>query len=173
MHKRSLAGVNKIPWPPAIHSARQLVIIVVCHGKRQQLAGAAYVNAHTRRRFDEQLEWVLERLPPLIHELIERVPLHVEDYPSDEVVERLHVQYLDDLCGLYTGIPIGEKSVTHSGTLPDVVTIYREGILTAAADRQGRITTKRLRDEIRITILHELAHHHGMTEDELRKLGYG
>ena len=131
------------------------------------------MNFRTRRRFDEQLEWVLDRLPPMIHELIERVPLHVEDYPSDEVVERLHVQYLDDLCGLYTGIPIGEKSVTHSGTLPDVVTIYREGILTAAADRQGRITTKRLREEIRITILHELAHHHGLTEEELKKLGYG
>jgi predicted Zn-dependent protease with MMP-like domain len=131
------------------------------------------VNVRTRRRFDEQLEWVFERLPPLIHELIEKVPLHVEDYPSDEVMERMDVEYLDDLCGLYTGIPIGEKSVTHSGVLPDVVTIYREGILTAAADRRGRITTDRLREEIRITILHELAHHHGLTEEELQKLGYG
>jgi predicted Zn-dependent protease with MMP-like domain len=131
------------------------------------------VNLHTRRRFDEQLEWVLARLPPIIHELIERVPLHVEDYPSEEVLDQLHIEYLDDLCGLYTGIPIGQKSVTHSGTLPDVVTIYREGILSAAADRQGRITTKRLREEIRITILHELAHHHGLTEADLRKLGYG
>lgn len=131
------------------------------------------MNLHTRRRFDEQLEWVLARLPPIIHELIERVPLHVEDYPSEEVLDQLHIEYLDDLCGLYTGIPIGQKSVTHSGTLPDVVTIYREGILSAAADRQGRITTKRLREEIRITILHELAHHHGLTEADLRKLGYG
>ena len=76
----------------------------------------------------------LGRLPPMVHELIEKVPLHVEDYPSDDVMERTGVEYIDDLCGLYTGIPIGEKSVMHSGTLPDVVTIYREGILTAAAD---------------------------------------
>jgi predicted Zn-dependent protease with MMP-like domain len=131
------------------------------------------VNFRTRRRFDEQLEWVLERLPPMIHELIEKVPLHVEDYPSEEVMDRMGVRYLDDLCGLYTGIPIGEKSVTHSGTLPDVVTIYREGILSAAANPRGRVTTDRLREEIRITILHELAHHHGLTEEELRKLGYG
>ena len=62
------------------------------------------------------------RLPPLVHELIERVPLHVEDYPSEDVMRRLGVEYIDDLCGLYTGIPIGEKSVSHSGTLPDVVT---------------------------------------------------
>ena len=131
------------------------------------------VDPRTRRRFDEQLEWVLARMPPLIHELIEKVPLHVEDYPSEEVMDRMDVQYLDDLCGLYTGIPIGDKSVTHSGTLPDVVTIYREGILSAAADRRGQITTDRLRQQIRITILHELAHHHGLTEKELRELGYG
>ncbi len=131
------------------------------------------MNPRTRRRFDEQLEWVLQRLPPLVHQLIERVPLHVEDYPSDEMMDRLGVEYIDDLCGLYTGIPIGDKSVSHSGTLPDVVTIFREGILSAAADSQGRIRTDRLREQIRITILHELGHHHGLTESELRKLGYG
>jgi predicted Zn-dependent protease with MMP-like domain len=131
------------------------------------------LNPDARRRFDEHFDWVLERLPPLVHELIERVPLHVEDYPSDDVMDRTGAEYIDDLCGLYTGIPIGEKSVTQSGTLPDVVTIYREGILTAAADRRGRIAARRLREQIRITILHELAHHHGLTEDDLRKLGYG
>jgi predicted Zn-dependent protease with MMP-like domain len=131
------------------------------------------VNRSERDRFDEQLDWVLRRLPPMIHELIDRVPLHVEDYPSDDVMDRMGVEYIDDLCGLYTGIPIGEKSVSHSGTLPDVVTVYREGILSAAADARGRITTDRLREQIRITILHELAHHHGLGEDELRQLGYG
>ena len=131
------------------------------------------MNVRTRRRFDEQLEWVLARMPPLIRALIEKVPLHVEDYPSDEVMDRLGVRYIDDLCGLYTGIPIGEKSVAHSLTLPDVVTVYREGILTASADRRGRITTERLREQIRVTILHELGHHHGLTEEELRRLGYG
>ncbi len=131
------------------------------------------MNPRKRRRFDEQFEWVLERMPLLVHELIERVPLHVEDYPSAEVMERIGVRYLDSLCGLYTGIPIGDKSVWHSGVMPDVVTIYREGILSVAADRTGRIATERLREEIRITILHELAHHHGLNEDELQKLGYG
>ena len=103
------------------------------------------MNPHARHRFDEQLEWVLGRLPPLVHELIEKVPLHVEDYPSADVMHRMGVKHIDDLCGLYTGIPIGEKSVMHSGTLPDVVTIYREGILSAAADHRGRISTERLR----------------------------
>lgn len=131
------------------------------------------MNPRMRKQFDEQLEWVLDRMPPLIHELIEKVPLHVEDFPSDDVMDRMGIEYIDDLCGLYTGIPIGDKSVTHSGTLPDVVTIYREGILTAAADEEGNVRTEPLREQIRITILHELAHHHGLSEDDLRKLGYG
>jgi len=131
------------------------------------------LNARTRRRFDELLEHVLAQLPPMVHELIEKVPLHVEDYPSADVMARTGARRRDDLCGLFTGISIMHKSIEHSGTLPDVVTIYREGILRAAGDRSGRVRTGRLREEIRITILHELAHYHGLDEDDLRELGYG
>lgn len=115
----------------------------------------------------------MEDLPPLVHELIEKVPLHVEDYPSADVMAKTGVRHRSELCGLFTGIPLTDRSIRHSGTLPDVATIYREGILAAAADAYGRIRTDRLREEIRITILHELAHFHGLDEDELRQLGYG
>ena len=131
------------------------------------------MSPRTRRRFDEQLERVLGQMPPLVHQLLEKIPLHVEDYPSASVMRKTRVRYRDELCGLFTGIPLPQKSVEHSGTLPEVVTIYREGILAAAADEDGRIRGDRLREEIRITILHELAHFHGLTEGELRDLGYG
>jgi len=131
------------------------------------------MDPRRRRRFDELLEAVLAEMPPLVHELIEKVPLHVEDYPSEDVLAKTGVRHRSRLCGLYTGIPLTERSVTHSGTLPDVVTIYREGILAASRAPDGRITTARLRRQIRITILHELAHHHGLDEEELRRLGYG
>lgn len=130
------------------------------------------MNARTRRRFDEELERVLAELPPLVHELIAKVPLHVEDYPSERIMRRLRVRYGDQLCGLFTGIPLSDKSIEHSGTLPDVVTIYREGILARAVGRDGRISVKRLRKEIRITILHELGHYHGLNEGDLRQMGY-
>lgn len=115
----------------------------------------------------------MAELPALVHELIERVPLHVEDYPADDVMARTGVRRRDRLCGLFTGIPLTDRSIEHSGTLPDVVTVYREGILAAARDGLGRVRTERLREEIRITILHELAHFHGLDEDELAELGYG
>lgn len=131
------------------------------------------MDARTRDRFDRQLEKVLAEMPPLVHKLLERIPLHVEDYPSPDVMRARGVRHIDELCGLFTGIPITERSIEHSGTLPDTVTIYREGILAAARDREGRVSARRLRREIRITLLHELAHYHGLGEEELEELGYG
>lgn len=109
----------------------------------------------------------------MILELLDRVPLHVEDYPAEDVMEEHQLEYRDDLCGLHSGIPLPDKSVEHSGTLPDVVTIYREGIVALAIGDDGRVNTRRLREEIRKTILHEFGHHYGLTEKELDDLGYG
>lgn len=131
------------------------------------------MNQRTRDRFDRQLEQVLATMPPLVHELLEKIPLHVEDYPSRDIMEEKDIFDPEELCGLFTGVAITEKSVEHSGTLPDVVTIYRLGIMAAARDRRGRITAAALREQIRITVLHELAHFHGLDEDELEELGYG
>jgi predicted Zn-dependent protease with MMP-like domain len=131
------------------------------------------LNQAIRDRFDAILEEVLAELPESVHELIERVPLHVEDFPSQQVLASVGVRRRDQLCGLFTGIPITERSVLHSGNLPNVVTIYREGILAATRHEFGAVTDDGLFEEIHITVLHELAHHHGLDEDELREMGYG
>ena len=130
------------------------------------------MRQESREYFDEQLEIVLGELPTRVHELLDVVPLVVEDHPSREVMRRLRVRRRDWLCGLYTGIPLTERSVQHSGVLSDVVTIYREGIVALALDRQGQIDEDELRKQIRVTVLHELGHHHGLSEKELQELGY-
>lgn len=131
------------------------------------------MNQRTRDRFDRQLERVLAAMPPLVHQLLEKIPLHVEDYPARDVMEEKGISDRKELCGLFTGSAITQKSVDDAATLPDVVTLYREGILEAARDERGRITADRLREQIRITLLHELAHFHGFDEEELEELGYG
>lgn len=131
------------------------------------------MNQRTRDRFDRQLERVLAAMPPLVHTLLEKIPLHVEDYPSRQIMEEKGIEDPEELCGLFTGVPLPDKSVEHSGMLPDVVTIYRSGIMAAAQDKWGRITAAALREEIRVTLLHELAHFHGLDEDDLEELGYG
>ena len=126
-----------------------------------------------RDYFDRHLEAVLETLPELIHTLLEKVPLHVEDHPSDAVLQMTGIRRRQNLCGLYTGIPLTQRSVEHSGTPPDVVTIYREGIMGAARGERGGVSEEALREQIRITVLHEIGHHHGLDEDDLAELGYG
>ena len=111
-------------------------------------------------------------MPATVRRLLEEIPLHVEDYPSAQVMRDTGASSRDELCGLYTGVPLPDRSVQQSGQLPDVITIYREGIRAAAADARGQVAPVALKEEIRKTILHELAHYHGMDEDELTDLGY-
>lgn len=126
-----------------------------------------------RDYFDRQLDKVMERMPPQVHQLLEKVPMFVEDHPSREVMQRMGIRRRDQLCGLYTGIPLTDRSVMHSGVLSDVIHIYREGILSMVVDAFGQVDERALREQIRITVLHELGHHHGLDEDDLDELGYG
>lgn len=131
------------------------------------------MDAALRQLFDQEMDDVLKAMPEQVHRLLDEVTMYVEDHPSREVMRRLRIRRRDRLCGLYTGIPLVSRSVEHSGILSDAVHIYREGILALAADRHGRMDEAELRHQIRLTVLHELGHHFGMSEDELRELGYG
>lgn len=135
-----------------------------------------------RGRFDKIVEAVLAQLPESLHTLLEESPLIVEDAPSDDLMRSLDMDPSEeDLCGLHSGIAITERSVSESGQLPESIQIFRRGILDAAggwdvtADEDGlpiggEVAVER---EIRITILHEIGHHFGLSEEDLERLGYG
>ena len=125
-----------------------------------------------RSYFDEQLEHVLSELPLQVSALLDDVPLFVEDYPARDVMESVGVKHRRQLCGIYTGVPLIDRSVRQSGILSDVIHLFREGIMHLAAGAKGRVDRDQLRRQIRITILHEFGHHHGLGERELRELGY-
>jgi predicted Zn-dependent protease with MMP-like domain len=135
--------------------------------------GRCIAGENLRDRFDATLEEVLAELPEELHRLLEEVPLVVEDFPTREDLRRVGARRKDTLCGMYTGIPLTKRSVEHSGTLPDVIRIFRRGILSAATDRRGCISDSALRRQMRVTILHEIGHHFGMGESDLRRYGYG
>lgn len=132
-----------------------------------------------RARFDELFEEVLASLPPGIHKLIEEVPMVLEDRPSRQLLRELGIDDDDEiLCGVHTGVPLTDRSVERPDA-SDVVQLFREGIIDMAGgweedeDEEGPFGgVERIRDEIRITILHELGHHFGLDEDDLDRLGY-
>lgn len=125
-----------------------------------------------RDYFDEQLDWVIERLSPKLRELLDQVPLYVEDYPSKKMRDAMGVRRRDDLQGLYSGVALPDRSLDQPPSLSEVIYLFREGILAMCADRQG-IDEAELREQIRITLLHELGHHFGLSEQDLEELGYG
>jgi predicted Zn-dependent protease with MMP-like domain len=105
--------------------------------------------------FEEHVERALASMPPQLAEAIRNVEISVEDeHPEDP-----------DLFGLYEGVPLPERG-DWAGSLPDRIRIFRLPLEESFDD------PAELEEEIRITVLHELAHYFGIDEDRLAELGY-
>jgi predicted Zn-dependent protease with MMP-like domain len=97
-------------------------------------------------RFEEHVQRALDSLPPQLAAALENLAVVVEDEDPDD----------PDLFGLWEAHPL----------LPDKITIFRKPLAAAFPD------PRELEEEIRITVLHELAHYFGIDEDRLDELGY-
>jgi predicted Zn-dependent protease with MMP-like domain len=131
------------------------------------------VDPRLRELFDVLLQAVIAEAPPQIRGFLDEVPLTVDDRPTREQLRLLNVRRGESLCGLYTGIPLTERSVLHSGVLSDAVHLFREGIVHTTISMHGRLSEKELKRQIQITLWHELGHHVGLNEQDLEELGYG
>jgi predicted Zn-dependent protease with MMP-like domain len=108
-------------------------------------------------RFEEHVRRAVESLPSELRAAMSNVEIVVEDeHPEDP-----------DLFGLYHGIPLVERDSGYAGALPDKIAIYRIPLEEEFGDDPDV-----LEDEIRITVVHEIAHHFGIDEDRLAELGW-
>lgn len=164
---------HDLPSPEVAFFTGMLTIEVDVPPRRAPGVPTMPLPDDVRDHFDRLLEGVLARLPPVVHDLIDEVPLVVEDYPSAKMMHELGIRYRDDLQGLYTGVSLPERSVSDPGRLPDVITIFREGIINLACAGTGEATDEAVAEQIQITILHEVGHHFGLSEEDLEGLGYG
>ena len=110
---------------------------------------------------------ILDRLPRRFREQLRNVEFIVEERPS---IELLRAEGLDPRCdtlyGLYQGVPLPDRSTLDPPLLPDKITIFAEPLMQDFPDPEE------LREEIRLTVLHEIAHYFGMDEEEVEDLGY-
>ena len=67
------------------------------------------MDSKLRELFDCHLEEVLAQLPQSVHALLTEVPLHVEDYPSQQVLHELGLTAESNLCGVYSGVPLDQR----------------------------------------------------------------
>jgi predicted Zn-dependent protease with MMP-like domain len=106
--------------------------------------------------FEACVENAIDSLPPELREFMSNVELVVEDEPPPG----------SRLLGLYQGIPLTVRTSGYAGVAPDKITIYRGPL-----QRLYGADPERLRAEIRHVVLHEIAHHFGISDERLRELG--
>jgi predicted Zn-dependent protease with MMP-like domain len=117
------------------------------------------------KTFEELVAEALDSLPPDIQEKLENVEVVVEWRPSPAQMRRMGLGPGQTLFGLYEGVPLTERTSGYNLVLPDKITIFRQPIETYCR------TDEQVRQTVRRTVLHELAHHFGISDDRLRELG--
>jgi len=110
---------------------------------------------------------VIDKLPKEFREQLRNVEIVVETRPSKELLLAEGLDPREDtLYGIYQGVPLPDRSALDPPLLPDKITIFAEALLEDFSDPDD------LREEIRLTVLHEIAHYFGMDEEEIEDLGY-
>jgi predicted Zn-dependent protease with MMP-like domain len=106
-------------------------------------------------RFEELVADALDSLPDELGRAMENVAVVVEDDPPEE-----------GLFGLYEGTPLTERDDYGGLAVPDLITIYRRSICAFARSEDEVV------EEVRTTVIHEIAHHFGIDDDRLEELGW-
>ena len=108
--------------------------------------------------FEEHVQRALESLPGDLRKAMENVEIVVEEENLED----------PDIFGLYLGIPLTERGVeSYAGVLPDKIAVYRLPL-----EEEFGHDPELLEDEIRITVVHEVAHHFGIDDERLAELGW-
>lgn len=102
--------------------------------------------------FEESVQDALDSLPPDLRATISNVEIVIEEEPPPG----------SRLLGLYRGVPLSRRSSAYAGALPDKITVFRGPL-----ERLYGSDLSRLRSEIRHVVLHELAHHFGISDERL------
>jgi predicted Zn-dependent protease with MMP-like domain len=111
----------------------------------------------SRERFEELVGDALDGVPEELAALMDNVVILVEDEPPAHDPE---------LLGFYHGTPLTERDTRYAGVLPDRIMIFRNPILRMCRYEDEVV------DEVRITVVHEIAHHFGIDDERLHELGY-
>jgi predicted Zn-dependent protease with MMP-like domain len=120
----------------------------------------------SHKEFEEAVEQALAMIPEMFRAQLRNMTITVEDQPSRELRQEMGMAPDETLFGLFTGIPLPERAVTEPPLYPDEIIIFREPLMAACHSREE------LEEEIVITVVHEMAHYIGLSEEQLEALGY-
>ena len=117
-----------------------------------------------RRRFEALVEKAMRRLPRRFKDKIANIAVVVEDWADAETLADVGVEPPDTLYGLYRGIDLTRRDSGYGNVLPDTIHIYQGPIEEDCADEAE------MEELVRDTVIHELGHYFGMSEDEIMEI---
>lgn len=112
-----------------------------------------------RAAFEALVDTALDQIPDELASLVHNVVVLVEDEPPEDEP--------DDLLGLYDGVALTERDASWTVQLPDRIFVFRNPLLDLCDSHEQLV------EEVRITVVHEIAHHFGIDDRRLHELGYG
>ena len=116
---------------------------------------------------DKFEKWVLEAidsLPQVFRKRLNNIHITVEDWPPVELLRRHNFHSPVIFLGLYQGIPLTKRGVYYSNVFPDKITIFRRPI------ERLYFSEEKMREMVIKTVLHEIGHYFGLSEEELREI---
>jgi predicted Zn-dependent protease with MMP-like domain len=118
----------------------------------------------TKARFEELVQEALASIPGTFRRRFDNLAIIVEDEPSAELLASMDIEPPDTLLGLYHGTPLTSRSWDYGNTLPDTISIYQRPIEDACD------TDEEIVDTIAETLIHEVGHYFGMSEEEIEAI---
>lgn len=114
--------------------------------------------------FEKLVQEGIEQIPLEFRQKLDNVAIFVSEYPSPEQQRKINLRHGWTLFGLYEGVPLTKRGNNYAMAMPDRITIFQGPIQNAT---QGDLD--RMREIVKNTVWHEIAHHFGMDEDEVRE----
>ena len=128
-------------------------------------------------RFEELVDEAMAELPERFAGRMENVDVIVRSRPPRKTLRQMGIGPRGTLLGLYEGIPQTRRTTAYGAVMPDRIIIFREPILDEAdavcpPDASDEEFDEAIRLLVRETVLHEIGHHFGLSEEDLRSIDY-
>jgi predicted Zn-dependent protease with MMP-like domain len=121
----------------------------------------------SQKEFDRIVKRAIRRISPEIRQYLKNVVISVRERPTRKMLREMGLQSDELLLGVYQGVSLIKRSVTSPPLFPDTIILFQEPLEETCQ------TKEKLEKQIEITVVHEVAHFVGISEERLEELGYG
>jgi predicted Zn-dependent protease with MMP-like domain len=121
----------------------------------------------SEKDFDRIVKKVIRSIPEEIQQYLDNIVISVKKHPSKKMLQEMGLSPEEPLLGLYDGVSLMDRSATSPPLFPDSIILFQEPLEEMCE------TIQELEEEIEITVVHEVAHFVGISDERLEELGYG